>query len=272
MTRILHYDPDRRCKPLEEWPEPDRCLWQVSLIGGDVLDEGGSRARFTENTNRGIVYGYGRWLQWLDRQGLLDPTSPPADRITPARVRAYLGDLERHNATQTVFNRLVHLLVAARVMDPHRDWAWLNRMTGPIRARHRPARPKRPRLVATSELFNLGLDLMATVGRKNAACRRATAYRDGLLIALLAARPLRLANLVGLTLHRTLFFRNNQWWIQIPAVETKTKEPIELIWPDLLMVRLRPISAVIDPSWHSAMVDGRAQLDRCYGCRSMARR
>ena len=76
---------------------------------------------------------------------------------------------------------------------------------------------------------------MATVGRKNAACRRATAYRDGLLIALLAARPLRLANLVGLTLDRTLFFRNNQWWIQIPAVETKTKEPIELIWPDLLI-------------------------------------
>ena len=64
-----------------------------SLIGGDVLDEGGPRAGFTENTNRGIVYGYGRWLQWLDRQDLLDPTSPPGDRITPDRVRAYLADL-----------------------------------------------------------------------------------------------------------------------------------------------------------------------------------
>ncbi|MGA8755668.1 MAG: hypothetical protein WB611_04950, partial [Stellaceae bacterium] len=100
MTRILHNDPDRRCKPLEEWPERDRCLWQVSLIHGDVLDEGGPRAGFTENTNRGIVYSYGRWLQWLDRQGLLDPISSPGDRIIPDRVRAYLADLERNNATQ----------------------------------------------------------------------------------------------------------------------------------------------------------------------------
>ena len=235
MNRILHQDPERRCKPLEEWPEPDRCRWQAALMVGDVLDEGGARAGFSENTNGGIVNGYGRWLQWLDRQDLLDPTSPPGDRITPDRVRAYLTDLARNNATQTVFNRLVHLLVAARVMDPNRDWSWLNRMTGPIQARHRPARPKRPRLVAISKLFNLGLDLMGAAERKNAACRRVTAYRDGLIIALLAARPLRLANLVGLTLDRTLFLRNNQWWIQIPGMATKTKEPIELIWPDLLI-------------------------------------
>ena len=123
MTRRLHQDPDRRCRPLAEWPDTDRHLWLSALVPGDLLEEGGLRAKFTENTNRGIVEGYGRWLQWLDRQGLLDQTNSPGDRITPIRVHAYLADLERHNATQTVFNRLIHLSVVARVMAPDQDWS-----------------------------------------------------------------------------------------------------------------------------------------------------
>jgi hypothetical protein len=110
MMRRLHQDPDRRCRPLGEWPHIDRHLWLTGLVPGDLFEERGARAKFTENTNRGVVEGYGRWLQWLDRHGLLDQTNSPADRITPDRVRAYLADLERHNATQTVLNRLVRRL------------------------------------------------------------------------------------------------------------------------------------------------------------------
>jgi hypothetical protein len=32
-----------------------------------------------------------------------------------------------------------------------------------------------------------------------------------------------------------LVLRGAQWWIQIPAPETKTREPIELPWPELLI-------------------------------------
>jgi len=90
-------------------------------------------------------------------------------------------------------------------------------------------------LVAPRELFDLGVDLMVAAERRNAACDRATTYRDGLMISLLAARPLRLANLVGLTLDRTLVRRGEEWWIEIPAAETETKEPIELPWPEPLI-------------------------------------
>lgn len=238
MTRLLHQDPDRRCKPLQEWPEVDRLLWLAALIPGDLFEEGGSRVEFTDETNRGIVYSYGRWLQWLDRHGQMAPIDAPGDRITPDRVRAYLADLERHISTQTVINRLIHLSMAARVMNPDQDWSWIRRLLRPVQARHKPARPKRPRVVATSELFDLGLGLMAAAERKNPECRRATAYRDGLLIALLAVRPLRMRNLVGLTLDHTLVLRGAQWWIQIPAAETKTMEPHEVLWPDPLIASL----------------------------------
>jgi integrase/recombinase XerD len=166
------------------------------------------------------------------------PIDAPGDRITPNRVRAYLADLERHISTQTVINRLIHLSMAARVMNPDQDWSWIRRLLRPVQARHKPARPKRPRLVATSELFDLGLGLMAAAERKNPECRRATVYRDGLLIALLAVRPLRMRNLVGLTLDHTLVLRGAQWWIQIPAAETKTMEPHEVLWPDTLIASL----------------------------------
>jgi hypothetical protein len=123
MTQNLHQDADCRCMPIDEWPEVDRRLWQAALIPGDLFAEGGSRAKFTEITNHGIADHYGNWLQWLLRRGQLELTNSPGDRITVARVRAHLADLEQRCATQTVLNRLIGLLTAARVMDPHADWA-----------------------------------------------------------------------------------------------------------------------------------------------------
>ena len=160
MTKILHGDPDRRCKPIAEWPAIDRTLWQAALAPAGLLEDGGSRARHAEYSNRNAVYGYGRWLTWLERRGLLEAASSPADRITQARVAAYIADLEQHSATQTLLNRLQELAAVAVAMDPHRDWSWIYRIYSLIRSRHRPARSKRHRLAPIQELFDLGLALM----------------------------------------------------------------------------------------------------------------
>ena len=238
MTKILHRDPDRRCKPLQEWPAADRDLWQAALVPGDLFEDGGSRARHSPFSNRKAVDGYGRWLTWLDRQGLLEMTTAPADRIIPARVIAYVADLEKHNATLTLLSRLEELRAVALVMGPDRDWRWLNRLHSQIRVRHRPARPKRPRLVPSHELFEVGIGLMARAEQENTACAGAMVYRDGLIIALVAARPLRLRTLVGLDLDHTLVRRGGQWWIEFSESETKTHQPIELPWPEALVASL----------------------------------
>ena len=59
-----------------------------------------------------------------------------------------------------------------------------------------------------------------------------------MLVALLAARPLRLRNLTDLALDRTLVLRGTQWSIEFPASDTKTREAIELPWPELLVAPL----------------------------------
>jgi integrase/recombinase XerD len=79
---------------------------------------------------------------------------------------------------------------------------------------------------------------MARAETETTPPRRFKSYRDGLMIALLASRPLRLRNLTGLTLDRTLVKRGDLWWIQIPAAETKTKNAIELPWPEMLVPHL----------------------------------
>jgi integrase len=237
MTPKLQSD-ERRCRPINQWPQPDRQRWQAALQTGDLLEQGGCRAEHSRYSNRGMEKGYGRWLAWLDSRGLLDDRVAPADRITPDRVKAYGEDLERENASGTVIARLIELKVTAAVMDARRDWSWIYRAASAIRARHKPARPKRHRLVPIEELFGLGLDLMAGAETEATPLRGFKTYRDGLMIALLASRPLRLRNLTGLILGRTLIRRGEVWWIQIPAAETKTKTPIELPWPEMLAPQL----------------------------------
>ena len=103
-----------------------------------------------------MVKGYGRWLAWLDSGGLLDALVAPGDRITPDRARAYVDHLEAENASGTVIARIIELKIMASIMDPAQDWSWIYRMAASVRARHKPARPKRHRLVHTERLLNLG--------------------------------------------------------------------------------------------------------------------
>jgi integrase len=76
------------------------------------------------------------------------------------------------------------------------------------------------------------------------AAKAAMQFRDGLIIALLIARPtLRLRNLTALELGRTVVRHGGQWRIDIPAPETKTKRAIHQMWPEDL---IEPLEAYLD--------------------------
>jgi integrase len=61
---------------------------------------------------------------------------------------------------------------------------------------------------------------------------RAVAFRDGLVIALLAFRPLRLRNFASLQLGYHLHRTFNGYRIEIPGEETKTGRAIEKVVPE----------------------------------------
>jgi integrase len=252
----LHVDPHRRSMPVVEWPRADRAVWQAALMPGDLLDEGGIRARYAPETNSKLARNYGRWLTWLSRQGLLDEPASPAARITLERVKAFVADMAKINATGTLLARLQALYEMAQVLDGGRDWRWIRRIEASVRSRHVPARSKRERLVSAADLLGLGCALMAEAPALPTDRLRAMSFRDGLIIGVLAARPLRLKNLTGLSLEHSLVRRGEVWWLDIPAAETKTHEAIEVPWPESLNAALatyldvyRPILCQLRHRW-----------------------
>ncbi len=96
--------------------------------------------------------GYGRFLFWLQGRAELDPNVEPAARATRERVSAYLEELKRTNRGPTVQNRIQELGDAMRAIAPQRDWRWLLRAAGRLRASTIPVRNKRARLRLVEEL------------------------------------------------------------------------------------------------------------------------
>ena len=81
------------------------------------------------------------------------------------------------------------------------------------------------------------------------------------MIALLATRPLRLANFARLELGRELVCRSGHWWLEIAGAKTKTGEPVELPFPDELVPALEAYLAIWRPRLaRSAYLDGNPAL------------
>ena len=122
-------------------------------------------------------------------------------------------------------------------MAPGRDWRWLHKIQNALRSRAVSVRNKRARLRPASELVRLGKKLIwkAETAIEKPPLTRAVWFRDGLIIALLAHRPLRLSNLAGVTLGRHLVGQNCGYCLLFTAEEVKNRRPIEVVVPSSLV-------------------------------------
>jgi len=109
-----------------------------------------------------------------------------------------------------------------------------------LKAQARPARDKLSHVKPPQDLIALGERLMdeAEAAPEWSARRRAVGHRDGLLIALLAYRPVRRKNLAMMRLGRHLMKAGGSWQIVFAAEETKTRVPYEAVLPAALGPRL----------------------------------
>jgi integrase/recombinase XerD len=225
----------RRCWPVAEWPAPDRAAWATALTPGDPFTPGGLAARWALSSRRAIEKAYGGWLAWLQGQGVLDPLVPPAARISKEGVAAYVAVLRLTKSPFTVQSRVQMLGDALRAMAPDQDWRWIGRAAGRLRSRAVPVRNKRARLQPPDRLVALGKRLMVEAEAAGPTLEAAMIYRDGLVIALLAYRPIRGRNLSMIRCGQHLVFRNDSWWLLFAADETKARRPLEFPLPlDLL--------------------------------------
>lgn len=77
--------------------------------------------------------------------------------------------------------------------------------------------------------------------------KRAMDYRDGLMIAFLAYRPVRRKNLAAMAIGQHLTNENGSWRVRFSASETKATRPLEFPFPAELMPLLERYIAVFRP-------------------------
>ena len=87
-------------------------------------------------------------------------------------------------------------------------------------------------MVTSEALYALGIKLMDDAvsncnEARNISNAHAFAYRDGLIIALLALIPLRLRTLTALRIGKHLVRSGQLWALEIPNGDLKTKRPLE---------------------------------------------
>ena len=127
------------------------------------------------------------------------------------------------------------------MMGPERDWSFINRFASKLR--NRPASPSRKqgRIVGSKDLYALGLKLMSQARGSQSQRRSAVLFRDGLIIALLALRPLRRRNMADLTLGRDVIAVAGKWMIVLSPTLTKSHAALEYEWPESLIEALENI-------------------------------
>jgi site-specific recombinase XerD len=224
------------CRRVEEWPEADQAAWRKAVQEADPFAANTPAASWSERSRLKTARGYGRFLAWRSEKGL-DPEQAPGDRVTAPVVKTYIADLARINGDFTVLCRVQELCDAIRVIAPDRDWGWLRQIQNTLRARSVSVRDKRARMQPAGELVKLGKALMrkAETATTRPSLTRAVWFRDGLMIALLAYRPLRLSNLAAITLGRHLIHQSRGYRLYFSADEVKGGQPIDTAVPASLV-------------------------------------
>ena len=238
----------RRVLLFEDWPGADWAAWETAIRQGDPFEEAGPMAKWRSTTKNTVAQSYGGWLAWLKANGLLDETESPADRVRLERVKCYIVDLRRDCRDTTVEIRIHGLRRAIQGMAPDVSWHWLRKVVSHIRLNIQNRKDKRPRIRSSRELHELGLLLMDEAdGYSTVPWKRATRYRDGLIIALLAARPLRIRNFAALEIGRQIVENSDGFMIHVPADEIKTHTELEFSLPADLTGPMRHYLAVYRP-------------------------
>jgi hypothetical protein len=168
------------------------------------------------------------WRRFLGFLAMAEPTAleiAPAQRVTIARVRRFADHLAETNTPHSVASQIDALYGAARAMMPEQDWSWLRSVKARLYSAAGPKGPSGP-VITSVQLVDLGQELMTeskmvpgTPIRMTDAIR----YRDGLMIALLGLVPLRHKNFAALQIGRDLIKEGEDWFVAIPAEDTKTK-------------------------------------------------
>jgi integrase len=219
---------------MSEWPAADRQAWEEACRPGPRLKRGGGASRYAEVSREDFVRRYGAFLAFLQRNSCLVFSAAPAAQVTKANVERYIAELQGRVRSVTVWNCIYKLRMGARLLDPKADFSWLAEIEQDLALVMEP-RSKFDRAVLAERLLEAGLILVTEAEAfAEHPVKRAIGIRNGLMIALRAACPVRPKDFAALAIGTTFREELRTWWITLPYGSTKTDAADERPVPDYL--------------------------------------
>jgi integrase len=223
-----------RSLPMAEWSASDRLGWAQACRPAQRLKRGGVASHLAPVSQADIANRYGLYLDFLQRNGQLDPAKGAMPLVTPDNVNGFIIELQARVRSVTVWNSVYKLRRAAQLIAPGTDFEWLTEIEKDIALVMVP-RSKADRLVLTERLVEVGLTLIREAEMfGKTALARAIGVRNGLLIALLALHPIRVKNFAALTIADSFINIDGRWWLHIPSDDTKSHRVDERQVPEFI--------------------------------------
>lgn len=220
------------------WPVEWRACWLASKApAASPLDDGGRASGWSPATLRNVEVAVGVCLAWLRTSGDFEPGKLLSDYVDEARIKAFVEAYSPGRAEISVAHRVHGLAYYLRATVAPDGLPWLTKLAHRMMNRATPSRPKLPRMSSVSDLIALGYQLM-DAGMEHVSAGEAggaSLFRNGLMIAALAARPtLRMRNFHALRIGHTLFRTHDRYEVRIPRGQTKKGNAIAFRYPDWL--------------------------------------
>ena len=114
-----------RSLPIAEWPASDRLGWAEACRPAQRLKRGGAASHLAPVSQADIANRYGLYLDFLQRNGRLDPAKGAMTLVTPDNVNGFIAELQARVRSVTVWNSVYKLRRAAQLIAPDADFGWL---------------------------------------------------------------------------------------------------------------------------------------------------
>jgi integrase/recombinase XerD len=245
------------------WPAPWLEAWRATLVPAGFLDDVGTAANWSLRRRQQAEYDAGRFLRWVAeaRPELLKRPSMAA-ALSPELLLAFVenerGRHVRYNTLATAVANILGVARASSIALPETSWDHCWRVVDRLKSRSRTEQSVARHIAHPQDLYRAGVERMHYALNAADEVIDLDGWQAGLMVALLAAAPIRIKNLASLELDRHLRETPDGYALHLPAEETKTRRPDA--WP--LPEHLGPyLSHFIEHVRPAMLVRGRAEAD-----------
>jgi integrase len=165
---------------------------------------------------------YGQFLNYCLRAGGFEANARAGGLVTPTRIDGYLAELSDRVCSVTVAQYIHKVCRTAELIAPCEDFLWLKEIANDLAFVATPS-DKTSRVVETKLLVELGLTLVAEaeMARLHTPTKAAVLARNGVMIALLALCPVRLANFTELEIGQSFIKCESTWWMVLRKTKAR---------------------------------------------------